>query len=768
MRQSISLITLIAAASIAASALDLYKKADESITNRGRGLVFTDSVNPNWIHGSSSFWYKRNVPEGSEYLLVCPDKKLRKRAFSHKDLAEKLSRALGKKYSPLKLPFNKVLFSKDLRQVSLEAEGKKFTYTLEDSNLKQVDSENNKPKNKAENKNAKPRKQLGKVSPNGKWRAFRKNHNLWFENMETGKEFAATQDGKLLNAYASSVPAPQKISDEDFLRGGESIKTNFTGAWSPDSKYFACHKVNLEGCGLLHLLKNAPKNSARPELYSYVYPMGADENVPECSPYVFCPSNKTGEKCDVKPIYRLYYGGAAGISWDRDSQTFTYLWRARGYKQAKLIEINAETAKPRTIISEKTDTTLPPMYREIYKLKTKPEILWTSEQKGWNQLYNVNRDTGEAKLLTPAPFFTKKIYFVNEKQRFAVIAGAASEEGDPYYRYIYKVNLDGKGIKLLTPGLGNHKVKFGPRHKYFIDSVSTVECPPEICLRNMEGEKVLELEKADISQLLETGWEPPVKFKTKAADGETDIYGNLFLPKNKKPQKAYPVLEHVYTGPHSYYTRKHFRPWCWEEVYTKLGFAVIRVDPRGTGCRSKKFHDYSYKNLGESGIDDRIAAIKQMAKKYPCIDASRVGCFGGSAGGYDAARALLIRPEFYSAAVAVSGNHDHRNDKAWWAEAWMSYPDEGQYKAQSNITAAKNLEGNLLLIHGDMDKNVHISASFQLAEALIKANKNFDFIPAVNSGHGCPELYYERRRWDYFIKHLKGLQPPEEYNIGKK
>ncbi|OXU15695.1 S9 family peptidase [Sedimentisphaera salicampi] len=768
MRIIFNFLLLLTAVCIAGDVLEMYKKADESITKRNRGLSFTDSVNPNWIRGTSNFWYKRNLPDGNEYILVRPDKELRKKAFNHKDLAEKLSKETGKEYSRLKLPFNQISFSKDFKQISFRAEGEKFAYNLEASVLKKFESEDNKAEQKQKNTKKKHRKSAGKVSPNGKWRAFRRNHNLWFENMETGEKFAASEDGKLLNAYASSVPAPQKITDEDFLRGGEAIKTNFTGSWSPDSKYFACYRVNLEDCGWLHIVKNAPKDSARPELYSFVYPMGADENVPECSPYVFCPSEKTAKKCSVKPVYRLYYGGAAGINWDRNSETFTYLWRARGYKEARYIEVNAETAEPRIIISEKTDTTLPPMYRQVYKLKTKAEILWTSEQNGWNQLYSVSRNSGEVTLLTPAPFFTKKIYFVNEKERFAVVGAAAHEEGDPYYRYIYKVDLDGKGMKLLTPKPGNHKVKFGPQHKFFIDSSSTVQNPPEICLRNMDGEKVLGLEKADISKLLETGWEPPIKFKTKAADGETDIYGNLFLPKDKDPKKAYPVLEHVYTGPHSYYTRKHFRPWCWEEVYTKLGFAVIRVDPRGTGCRSKKFHDYSYKNLGGSGIDDRIAAIKHMAEKYPCIDASKVGCFGGSAGGYDAARSLLIRPKFYSAAVAVSGNHDHRNDKAWWTEAWMGYPDEGHYKAQSNVTAAENLEGDLLLIHGDMDKNVHISASLQLAEALIKANKDFDLIAAVNSGHGCPELYYERRRWDYFTEHLRGVQPPKEYKIGGK
>lgn len=770
MKKTILLTLLFAIVAYCEDINDIYNRANDNFIDRNKGLVFTDKVEPNWINSRSDFWYLRNLPNGKEFVVVLAERGEKREAFNHVSLAELLHAETGKPINANNLPFSKIEISDDLAEVSFSVGKKKYCFNNQTSLLKQedvaTDDSNNSANRKRHSGKHKP-KYGGKISPDGNWEAFRRDHNLWFRNVETDQEFAATTDGKLLYDYASSVPGPHLITDADFLIGAEAVPTSMSGDWSPNSRYFVCHKVDLSKSGWLHMVENAPKDSPRPKLYSFIYPMGADENVPMCEPYVFCPAEKTAKKCEVDPISVLFYGYVPGVGWDGNSQTFTYIWKQRGYKTAKLVEVDAKTATSRALATETSDTTVNPTVMEMRKINDK-EILWTSERAGWNQLYIINRDTLEIKLLTPAPFFTKEIFHVNQEERYAIVGGSCREPGDPYFRYIYKVDLDGKGITLLTPEQGNHQIDLSPNRKYFIDTLSTVENPPVITLKDVEGKSSIELEKADISRLADTGWKSPVPFKATAADGKTDIYCNIYFPKNIVAGKKYPIIEHVYTGPHSYYVRKHFSQWSWNEVYAELGFVLVRIDPRGTGCRSKAFRDYSYKNLGESGIDDRIAAIKQMAEKYPFMDIERVGIFGGSAGGYDSARALLIRPEFYDVAVSVSGNHDHRNDKAWWTEAWMSWPDEGQYPAQSNIAAAKNLKGNLLLIHGDMDTNVHISATLQLANALIEQNKDFDLIVATNSKHGCSELYYERKRWDYFTKHLYGITPPKEFNLGRR
>jgi dipeptidyl aminopeptidase/acylaminoacyl peptidase len=279
--------------------------------------------------------------------------------------------------------------------------------------------------------------------------------------------------------------------------------------------------------------------------------------------------------------------------------------------------------------------------------------------------------------------------------------------------------------------------------------------------RTSDGQLICELEKADIELLLAEGWKWPQPFQAKARDGKIDIYGVLFRPTNFDPAKKYPIVECIYSGPQSFSTPKGFRPYYNAQSVAELGFLVVMVDGLGMGGRSKAFHDYSYKNLGDGGLPDHIAAMRQLAEKYPYMDLSRVGVYGGSAGGYNAAGALLTHPEFYKVGVATSGNHDHRLDKAWWVELWMGYPIGDHYIEQSNVTLAGKLKGKLLLLHGDMDDNVHFCATMRFADALIKANKTFDMLIVPNGRHGLAGDYFDRKRWDYFVKHLLGVEPPD-------
>lgn len=284
-----------------------------------------------------------------------------------------------------------------------------------------------------------------------------------------------------------------------------------------------------------------------------------------------------------------------------------------------------------------------------------------------------------------------------------------------------------------------------------------------------DGKIISKIEEGDISEILALGWKQPEPFVVKGRDGKTDIYGVIFYPANFDPNKSYPIIEGTYSGPQTIRSPKTFRRGLSNDdtPLTQLDFVLVNIDGMGSAYRNKEFHDFSYKNLGDIGGPDKIAALKSLAKKYPWMDISKVGIFGHSAGGYDAARALFAYPDFYKVGVATAGNHDHRSAKAWWPELYMGYPAGEEYDQQSNYTMAKNLKGNLLLVHGDMDQNVNPTASMRLAAELVKANKDFELILLSNKDHTSAyyDKYLTRKRWDFFVKHLHGFTPPKEYKI---
>jgi dipeptidyl aminopeptidase/acylaminoacyl peptidase len=341
-------------------------------------------------------------------------------------------------------------------------------------------------------------------------------------------------------------------------------------------------------------------------------------------------------------------------------------------------------------------------------------------------------------------------------------AGGIRPDQDPYYIHLCRVNFDGSGLVVLTEGDGTHKVEFSPDRRFFLDQWSRVDQPPITELREArEGKLIRELESADWNELLKTGWPPPERFAAKGRDGETDIYGIIIRPSNFDPARKYPVIEKIYAGPHGAFVPKSFGLQAREHALAELGFIVVQIDGMGTSYRSKAFHDVCWKNLGDSGFPDRILWMKAAAAKYPEMDISRVGIYGGSAGGQSALRALLAYGDFYKVAAADCGCHDNRMDKIWWNELWMSWPIGPEYEEQSNVTQAHNLHGKLLLTVAELDRNVDPASTMQVVNALIKADKDFDLLVVPGRGHGVGETpYANRRRMDFFVRHLLGVEPP--------
>jgi dipeptidyl aminopeptidase/acylaminoacyl peptidase len=371
---------------------------------------------------------------------------------------------------------------------------------------------------------------------------------------------------------------------------------------------------------------------------------------------------------------------------------------------------------------------------------------------------------------------------LDETGRWVYFTAVGREpEQDPYYSFLYRVSLDGGELELLTPEPADHAISFSPTGRFFIDTHSRVDLPPLSVLRAADGTLVRELQRADIESLRATGWQTPERFVAKSRDGVTDVYGLMLRPSDFDPAKSYPVIDYIYGGPQvnvvpltfaqsspfSESDRPHRGYAFWHaQALAELGFVVVMVDGLGMPGRGKAFHDVTYRNLGDGGIADHITALRQLGDRYRFLALERVGIYGHSAGGYASAHAILAFPEFYKVCVSSAGNHDHRLDKASWVERYMGLPVGDHYREQANQTLASQLQGKLLLIHGEMDENVHPASTLVLVDALIAANKDFDLLIVPNRPHRLDDVgYVIRRRWDYFVRHLLGTEPPRGYRV---
>ena len=454
------------------------------------------------------------------------------------------------------------------------------------------------------------------------------------------------------------------------------------------------------------------------------------------------------------------------INWSSDSRYFTFEYNRRGHQLYQVLKVDASNGGLSVVINETSPTFIDYSSKKYrYDIEGTNEIIWASERDGWNHLYLYDSDKGVVKnQITSGEWVVRGVTFIDDKKREIIFEAGGRDPGDPYYIHYYRINFDGSGLVRLTEGNGTHEAYFSPDKKFFVDIWSKVDMPPVSVLRSSDdGRQLMVIERADASKLTETGLKLPETFVAKGRDGITDIYGIIIRPVNFDPAKKYPVIESIYAGPHGNFVPKSFRPFYGEmHQLAELGFIVVQIDGMGTNNRSKAFHDVCWKNLKDAGFPDRILWIKAAAEKYPYIDLDRVGIFGGSAGGQNAAGALLFHPDFYKVAVAACGCHDNRMDKIWWNEQWMGWPVGEEYIASSNVENASKLKGRLLLINGELDDNVDPASTEQLVNALIKAGKEFEYVFIPGARHiSNGGSYGSRKRRDFFIKYLLGAEPPD-------
>ena len=620
------------------------------------------------------------------------------------------------------------------------------------------------------------------VSPDGNLAAYIDNYNLWVRNLYSNKKTQLTFDG--YENYGYSTNNAGWIKND-----GPVLK------WSPNSDKIATFRQDARKVGEMYLTTT---NVGHPNLQKWKYALPGDENIFEIERLIVDLKSKKIIPLKIKNDFQRstttdHIAGRNGVlldtQWKDDGSELAFISSTRDHKEAHLQIANSKTGFVKSIHRETTETYYESGVRgENWRvLFDSNEFIWYSEKDNWGHLYLYDLKSGELKnQITQGKWLVRTVLHIDENERKIFFTAGGKEEGNPYHVYLYVVNFDGTELECLTPEKGTHNVTPSEDWSYFTTTFSTTNNPPKTLLKNRSGDVLKELASADISQLLKNNWQKPIEFSVKARDNETDIYGLLYLPSFYNENHKYPVLNYIYPGPQSgsignysfSVARRDF------QALAELGFVVLGVDAMGTPGRSKSFHDAYYGNMGDNGLPDNIKAIKDLSKEYKGMDIDRVGIWGHSGGGFASTRAILQYPDFYDVAVSSSGNHDNRNYEADWAEKWqglLKYIDDDSsdgeknydfrktnYDNQANQLLAKNLKGKLLLAHGNLDDNVPPYSTLLVVDALIKENKDFDLIIFPNKRHGYGDMnnYFTRRKWDYFVKNLKGLEPPKNFKLG--
>jgi dipeptidyl aminopeptidase/acylaminoacyl peptidase len=718
-----------------------YQRA-ETLRERFDGLAINLPSSPTWIGESSRFWYSRTVPGGHDFVMVDAASATRQPAFDHQRLADGLSRSTGESYDAITLPFRNFNLTEDERAIEFVVEGTGWSCSLTDYTCSEQETRPTRGGASSQQgwqqDTSEPR-----PSPDGRYEALIRNFNVHLRDVENGKVKQLSSDGSEGNAYILN-----------------------SAAWSPDSRKLAVNRVIPGYERMVHYIESSPEDQLQPRHSSRVYTKPGDV-LDVRQPVLF---NFDSERKVV--IENSLFPNAFSISrfeWREDSRGFTFEYNQRGHQVYRVIEVDATSGAARAVINEEVETFF--YYRPSdgqgkkfrYDIDDGREIIWMSERDGWNHLYLYDGRTGRVKnQITRGNWAVRDIDKVDVENRQIWFQASGMNAGeDPYFIHHYRINFDGRGLVALTEPGANHSVSYSPDMRFYVNTFSRVDLPPISQLRRTSDRQVImELERTDISELEAAGWSAPEVFTAVGRDGETEIWGVIVRPTNFDPSKRYPVIEYIYAGPQYSFVPKAFTSYSQMMAQAELGFIVVQIDGMGTSNRSKAFHDVAWKNLGDAGFPDRILWHRAVAERYPYYDLDRVGIYGHSAGGQSALGALLFHPEFYHVAVAANGCHDNRMDKIWWNELWMSWPVGPHYAASSNVEHAHKLQGELLLVVGELDTNVDPASTYQVADALIKADKDFELLVLTGQGHTPGGSYGERRRFDFFVRHLMDQAPP--------
>ncbi|MEQ1851862.1 MAG: prolyl oligopeptidase family serine peptidase [Chthoniobacteraceae bacterium] len=744
-----------------------------SLEKRTANTVFRAKVSPRWLPGGDSFWYRVEIGPGKFETVLVDCVKGERRAgydpgeqppqpvaplakpypsrnggmettltFINRTKADAVcwwidANGRRRKYATIKpgAKFEQHTFAGHVWAVEATGGGLLGAFEAAEGGGEAVIENGVRQEAKEANEEQRP------VS---KWRAFVRDSNVCLKNRETGEETQLTRDGTADDEYRE----PLLIS--------------------PDGTRLVAMQVQPEQKHPVHFVESSPKDRVEPKLHTHEY-LKPGDRIRRERPRLF----------DIEKRVPIAVDGAlfrnpwdiSDLRWQPDGARFTFLYNQRGHLVLRIVSVDAKTGAARTLVEEKSATFVDYSQKTWFRwLDRTGELLWASERDGWNHLYLLHGGSGEViNQITKGDWVVRGVVRVDEEKRqlWLRVAGVKPEQ-DPYFVHFARVNFDGSGFTMLTEGDGMHAARKGesgdlvlsPNGRWFVDTYSRVDMPPVTELRSAEtGKLVCVLEKADASALTTAGWTTPERFTAKGRDGKTDIFGIVIKPSNFDPAKKYPVVEEIYAGPHGYFVPKEWGLQQRQHAIAELGFIVVQIDGMGTNWRGKAFHDIAWRNLKDAGFPDRIAWMKAAAATRPWMDLTRVGIYGGSAGGQNALAGLLHFGDFYKVGVADCGCHDNRMDKIWWNEAWLG--EVGPWYAEnSNVTHAGKLTGKLLLIVGELDTNVDPASTMQVVNALEMADKDFDLLVMTGSNHGAAESPYgRRRRADFLVRNLLGVEP---------
>ncbi len=721
------------------------------------------AVNPLVIGGTAPgltwlpdgrFVYRSVRPAGTEFVLVNPRAKSRAPLFDHTRMANALATAAGSVFSATSLPIQSLELSDDGRAITVSASGKRYRCDRAATSCTAL----------GQAPPAATPRALAVISPDGRRAAFVKDWNLWVRDLATGTETPLTTDGTKNFGYATDN-AGWVTSDRAIL------------LWSPDSKKIATQQQDERNVGDMFLVQT---KVGHPTLRAWKYPLPGDSVVAMVHRVVIDVDARNIVRLKMAPdFHRATLGDDISMndySFSPDGSQLALASTSRDHKQTIVRLADTRTGDVRTVFEETTATQFESLsgWRVLWSSN---EIVWNSERDGWSQLYLYDLNTGQLKnKITTGDGPVWSIARIDDKTRTIWYGALGRETGqDPYLQHYYRSTLDGRNVVSLTPDDGDHRIQLSPDGRWIVDTWSRADVAPQTALRDDAGRVVMSLETADVTKLLAWGWKPPILFNVKAADGTTDIYGQLFRPTNFDSTKKYPIINQAYPGPQggSVGSRAFAAARGDKQALAELGFIVVSIDGRGSGPeRSKAFHDAYYGAIGrDNTLPDQVAGMQNLAKRYPWIDIDRAGMWGHSGGGFITAGAMFRYPDFFKVGISESGNHDQRNYEDDWGERYQGLltrgPNGDSYAVEANQSLARNLKGKLLLAHGTMDNNVPPDNTLLVVDALIRANKDFDLLMIPNAGHGFGSAsnYMMRRRWDYCVRWLLDAEPPKDYII---
>ncbi len=738
--------------------VDDYRRA-VGLQARYEGVALNIADAPAWLD-DGRFWYRTSVMGGHAFVLVDPAAATKHAPFDHTRLADALGRALNRSFTPTTLPFTTFTFAENSGNIHITVDETPWTCVLADYTCtrREVTAGGGRgggargagPGGRGGGGGARGGGpgggQVQGRSPDGQHVAFIRDHNVHVRPASGNPEggVAVTQSGTEARPFTQN-----------------SI------VWSPDSRKLAAYRVTQGDRRMVTYVDSSPADQLQPKTFQRQYTKPGDV-LDTQEPVLIDVAARRETVVDPALFPNAY--AMSRLEWRRDSRAFTFEYNQRGHQVFRVIEVNATDGRARAAIDEQARTFIHYSGRKFrYDLNDGAEVIWLSERSGWAHLYLHDGATGAVKhAITSGDWLVRSVVRVDEEARQVVFTAGGTKAGqNPYFVHYYRVNIDGTGLTALTEADGDHTVSFSPDRRLYVDTWSRVDQAPISQLRRTsDAGVVLELERGDLAPLTAAGWRAPETFVAKGRDGVTDIWGVIMRPTTFRAGQKYPVIEYIYAGPHDSFVPKNFAPHYGMQSLAELGFIVVQIDGMGTANRSKAFHDVAWMNIGDAGFPDRKLWHQAAAQKYAEYDISRVGIFGGSAGGQNSTGALLFHSDFYHVAVSFAGCHDNRMDKIWWNEQWMGWPIGAHYDASSNVVHAKNLTGKLLLIVPELDTNVDPASTMQVVNALIKANKKFDLLVMPGEEHGggrrgASAPYGDRTMWDYFVTHLIGSETPD-------